>query len=42
MDYTVYIYTDTNPITLSCSLARGGNNGVDKGKDKNEDDEMEV
>ena len=23
---TIYIYTDTNPITLPCSLARAGNN----------------
>ena len=24
--YNIYIYTDTNPITLPCSLARAGSN----------------
>ena len=26
MSYHIYIYTDTNPITLPCSLARAGIN----------------
>ena len=29
-----YIHTDTNPITLPCSLARAGNKATDKATDK--------